>query len=150
MRARGGFVVGLVVVVVSVAAWLSVAAWRDHTDQRNLAAAVALAHRVPPPEGAVPSNACRGDGLVSCWTTPAQPRAAADSVAASLRRLGGHVTVACDRVRVGSGSAARSADECHVAARFGSRAVTVFADPHWQHGPGGNTIDGSLISVAAA
>src|SRR5438270_9550379 len=95
MRVRGGFLVVLVVVLAAVGAWLAVAAWQHRADQRNLKAAMSVARGLPAPEGASSSRECHGDGLVSCWMTPAAPANAAQGIAASIRSLGGHATVRC-------------------------------------------------------
>jgi hypothetical protein len=50
---------------------------------------------------------------------------------------------------VGTQSAASTFDECSVIARFGSHALAVSVNPHWQHAMAGTRTDGSLISISA-
>ena len=149
MRVRVGFVVALALLVVAVAGWYSVRAWRHHADQRSIRVADSVAHRLHVPVGSVPSTECHGDGRVSCWTAPVTTVKAAQAVASSMRSLGARPTVHCERVRVGTPTSVTTFDECSVIARYGSRAVAVFVNPHWDHGVLGSRTDGSLISVSA-
>jgi len=142
--------VAFVAVLVAVAAALSVTAWQHRADARNLRAAASLAHRLPPPAGATTSSQCHGDGLTACWTAPRTAPDAAQALAMSMRGLGARPVVRCDSMKVGTGPATTTTDECSVIARFGSRAVAAFIGPNWQSTGSAGHIDGSLVSVAAA
>ena len=149
MRVRGGFIVVLLVIVVASVAGATFVSMRHRSDQHNLRAASALAHRLEAPESAVVSHDCHGDGLVACWTSTQQATVLAQSLAAQMRAAGARPEVRCHRVQVGPAGALVLREECSVIARFGSRATAAFVDPSVQR-HNAQLRSETLISLSAA
>jgi hypothetical protein len=150
MQVRGAFIGALVLVVVGVAAALGVSAWRHHSDQQELHAALALAHRLQMPISATSSNECHGDGLVACWVSPNSSRAVAQAVGTAMRADGARASVRCNSVKVGFGPAQQIGNECTVIARFGRRATAAMATPSTLRRGHNVIVVGTLVSVSAA
>jgi hypothetical protein len=150
MRVRGGFLVALIAVLVSVCAAVVVVTVRDRANERDARSAAALAHRLPAPAGAAASTECRGDGQVACWTSPQTAPPVARVVADSLRQAGARPQMHCHQAPTSPAPATTVAQWCQVSVLIGSHAVTVFVTPHHARAPSGPKLDGTLIDVSAS
>jgi hypothetical protein len=134
MTVRSRYVAALAVVVCGAGAAMAAPVARAAADRADLRTVLGLARDVPAPAGAVPSRECHGEGLVACWRVPGEARAAAESVAASLRTSGRSPAVDCDPARYLVKGGSVPVTECTVSVRVGGRAVTAFVEPAGPNG----------------
>jgi hypothetical protein len=138
-KVRPAYVVVLVAVVVAVMAIISIQGVRRAHDRADLRHAVATAHRLDAPAGAVVSHECHGDGTVACYRSRQDVAAVAASLRSDLAEAAHHkVSLQCDH------------GSCMLAARWGGRGTFVFIHPLRQRVGGRTVITGSLVSVSAA
>ncbi|GIG22722.1 hypothetical protein Cch01nite_34460 [Cellulomonas chitinilytica] len=154
-RVRPSFLVALVAVVVAAVVALAASGVVARVDDARRERALAAAHAVPAPEGAVTSHNCHGDGTVACWESDQPVDDVVAALQASWERTSGRAAEqSCFATPVGRVDAEPlAARTCSLAQRFGDHAAFVFVSPRIapatpDDDAGRPAVTGSLVQVS--